>query len=614
MNIHKYDNRKYLTGALAVIIVMVYIARLFYLQILDHGYKDAAQSNALYYKTVYPMRGAIMDRSGRLVVSNQPSYDIIVTMRQINDLDTLAFCESLGITRDVFDSRMADIRNPRHNPGYSSWTGQVFMSQLSAADISDLKQNLYRFDGFEIVSRIVRRYEYPAGAHLLGDLGEVSKSDIENDAYYSKGDFIGKQGVEKYYENILRGQKGVQILLRDARGRIQGSYNDGQSDVEAIAGKDLKLSIDIELQMLGEKLMQNKIGSIVAIEPSSGEVLCMVSSPSYDPSLLTGRHRGENYTVLAARTDKPLLNRAIQGTYPPGSTFKTSQALTFLQEGIIDEHTLFPCTNGFVFGRLKVGCHSHSSPISLLPAIATSCNGYFCWGYYRMIGSNKYDSPQDALTVWKDHMVDMGFGYTLGVDLPGEARGMIPNSEYYDRHYRRSWNGLTTISNAIGQGEVTLTPLQIANLCATIANRGFYIKPHVLKSAQNQRPDSVFFEKHQVAVDHRYYDMVVRGMRLAVEEGTCRVANNPEYAVCGKTGTAENRGKDHSVFMGFAPMENPQIAISVYVENGGFGAEFGVPIGALMMEQYIKGGLSEESMVKADEMSARKIVYGQERR
>jgi len=614
MNIHKYDNRKYLIAAMAVLVIVVYIVRLFSIQILDHGYKDAANSNALYYKTVYPMRGAIMDRQGRLVVSNQPSYDIIVTMRQIKDLDTLAFCQSLGITRETFDSRMADVKNPRHNPGYSSWTGQVFMSQLSAADVSDLKQNLYRFDGFEIVNRIVRRYEYPAGAHLLGDLGEVSKADIENDSYYSKGDFIGKQGVEKYYENILRGQKGVQVLLRDARGRIQGSYNDGQADVEAIAGKDLKLSIDIELQMLGEKLMQNKIGSIVAIEPSSGEILCMVSSPTYDPSLLTGRHRGENYSILAARADKPLLNRPIQGTYPPGSTFKTSQALTFLQEGIIDERTLFPCTNGFVFGRLTVGCHSHSSPISLLPAIATSCNGYFCWGYYRMIGSSKYDSPQDALTVWKDYMVDMGFGYTLGVDLPGEARGMIPNSQYYDRHYRRSWNGLTTISNAIGQGEVTLTPLQIANLGATVANRGFYYRPHVLKLAQDQRPDSIYLEKHQVAVDRKYYDLVVRGMRLAVQEGTCRVADNPEYEVCGKTGTAENRGKDHSVFMGFAPKENPQIAISVYVENGGFGAEFGVPIGALMMEQYIKGGLSEESQIKADEMSARKIDYGQERR
>ncbi|MCQ2126548.1 MAG: penicillin-binding protein 2 [Bacteroidaceae bacterium] len=614
MNIHKYDNRKYLIGAMAVLVAVVYLVRLFSIQLLDHGYKDAADSNALYHKTIYPMRGALMDRNGKLIVSNQPSYDIIVTMRSVHDLDTLAFCQSLGITKETFDSRMADVKNLRRNPGYSSWTRQVFMSQLSAADVSDLKQNLYMFDGFEIDNRTIRRYEYAAGAHMLGDLGEVSKADIEQDPYYSKGDFIGKQGVEKYYEKELRGSKGVEVLLRDAHGRIQGHYNDGELDVEAVAGKDLKLSVDIDLQMLGEKLMQNKIGSIVAIEPATGEILCMVSSPTYDPSLLTGRHRGENYTELAARSDKPLLNRPIQGTYPPGSTFKTSQALTFLQEGIIDQNTMFPCTNGFVFGRLKVGCHSHSSPLPLLPAIATSCNGYFCWGYYRMIGASKYGSPQAALTVWKDYMVDMGFGYALGVDLPGEARGMIPNADYYDRHYRRSWNGLTTISNAIGQGEVTLTPLQIANLGATIANRGFYIKPHVLRNVDDQHPDSIYLEKHYVGVDRKNYEIVVNGMRQAVLEGTCRVANNPDYMVCGKTGTAENRGKDHSVFMGFAPMDNPRIAISVYVENGGFGASYGVPIGALMMEQYIKGGLSEESMAAADEMSQRKIDYGKERR
>lgn len=614
MNIHKYDNRKYLIGAMAVLVAVVYLVRLFSIQLLDHGYKDAADSNALYHKTIYPMRGALMDRNGKLIVSNQPSYDIIVTMRSVHDLDTLAFCQSLGITKETFDSRMADVKNLRRNPGYSSWTRQVFMSQLSAADVSDLKQNLYMFDGFEIDNRTIRRYEYPAGAHMLGDLGEVSKADIEQDPYYSKGDFIGKQGVEKYYEKELRGSKGVEVLLRDAHGRIQGHYNDGELDVEAVAGKDLKLSVDIDLQMLGEKLMQNKIGSIVAIEPATGEILCMVSSPTYDPSLLTGRHRGENYSGLAARSDKPLLNRPIQGTYPPGSTFKTSQALTFLQEGIIDQNTLFPCTSGFVYRGLRVGCHSHSSPLPLLPAIATSCNGYFCWGYYRMIGASKYGSPQAALTVWKDYMVDMGFGYALGVDLPGEARGMIPNADYYDRHYRRSWNGLTTISNAIGQGEVTLTPLQIANLGATIANRGFYIKPHVLRNVDDQHPDSIYLEKHYVGVDRKNYEIVVNGMRQAVLEGTCRVANNPDYMVCGKTGTAENRGKDHSVFMGFAPMDNPRIAISVYVENGGFGASYGVPIGALMMEQYIKGGLSEESMAAADEMSQRKIDYGKERR
>ena len=614
MKTHRYDNRKYFIGTVAVLVVLIYVIRLFNIQVLDKSYRESADNNALYYQTQFPMRGAISDRYGRLIVSNQPSYDIMVTMRTAVGIDTLALCRSLGITRQVFDSRMADIQNKRRNPGYSSYTRQTFMSQLTAAEISDFKQNLYRFPGFEIENRSTRRYEYDAGAHMLGDLGEVSQADLDNDSYYAKGDFIGKQGVEKYYESVLRGQKGVKVLLRDAHGRIQGSYNNGESDVEPVPGSDITIGIDIELQMLGERLMQNKIGSIVAIEPATGEILCMVSSPCFKPSELSGSHRGENYTALAARPDKPLLNRTIQGTYPPGSTFKTSQALTMLQEGIITESTLYPCTGGFVFRGLRVGCHSHSSPISLIPAIATSCNGYFCWGYYHMIGASKYGSPQNALTVWKDYMVDMGFGYQLGVDLPGEARGMIPNSQYYDRHYRKSWNGLTTISNAIGQGEVTLTPLQIANLGATIANRGYYITPHVVRSVQDGSIDSTYTARHYVNVDRKYYETVVRGMRQSVVDGTCRAAASEDYLVCGKTGTAQNRGKDHSAFMGFAPMDDPKIAIAVYVENGGFGAVYGVPIGALMIEQYINGHLSEESELKAQEMSKREIYYGTERR
>lgn len=611
---HKFDNRKYLIGLIAILVVLVYIGRLFQLQILDKGYRESADNNALLYRTVYPMRGALSDRKGRLIVSNQPSYDIMVTLREVSDLDTLAFCTFLGITKADFDANMANMRDVRRNPGFSRYTRQLFMSQLSAAEISSFKQELYRFPGFEIDNHTVRRYEYEAGALMLGDLGEVSKVDIEKDSYYENGDFIGKQGIEKYYENVLRGEKGIEVFLRDARGRIQGSYRDGILDREAVPGKNLQLGVDIELQQLGEMLMQHKIGSIVAIEPSTGEILCMVSSPSFKPSELTGRHRGENFKRLAAQYDKPLLNRTIQGTYPPGSTFKTAQALTFLQEGIIDENTMYQCSQGFRFGSLKVGCHSHAAPLSLIPAIATSCNGYFCWGYYYMIGDNKYGTPQKALTVWKDYMVDMGFGYKLGVDLPSEARGMIPNADYYDRHYRRSWNGLTIISNAIGQGEVTLTPLQIANLGATIANRGYYITPHVVRAGQLGQADSSYVKRHYVRIDTDKYDLVVKGMRQSVIDGTCRSADNPDYEVCGKTGTAENRGKDHSVFMGFAPKDNPQIAIAVYVENGGFGAVYGVPIGALMIEQYIKGGLSEESQEKALEMSQRVIDYGESKR
>ncbi len=599
---------------MVIFVVLAYIIRLFNIQILDKRYSRSASSNALYNRTVFPVRGVIYDRDGQILVGNSPSYDVIVTMRNVAGLDTLSFCRSLNITREYFDSRMSDIRDIRKNPGYSSYTRQIFMSQLSVEEISDFRENLFMYNGFEIDFRSLRTYSHPVAAHLLGDMGEVSKSDIELDDFYMQGDLIGKQGVEKYYEKILRGEKGVEVMLRDAYGRIQGSYSDGAMDVAPVAGKSVELSLDVKLQALGEMLMQNKIGSIVAIEPETGEILCMVSAPTFDPSDLVGRHRGEKYQALAARSDKPLLNRAIQGTYPPGSTFKTTQALTFLQEGIVDTRTLFTCNGGFVARGLRVACHAHASPISLIPAIATSCNAYFCWGYYRMIGAEKYGTPQKALTVWKDYMVDMGFGYTLGVDLPGEARGMIPNSEYYDRHYNRSWNGLTTISNSIGQGEVTLTPLQIANLGATIANRGYYITPHVVRGIEGQELDSLYTVRHRVSVDSTNYEKVVEGMRLSVLEGTCRSANTTAYQVCGKTGTAQNRGIDHSVFMGFAPMDNPKIAIAVYVENGGFGAVYGVPIGALMIEQYLTGGLSQESMIRAEAFSNRIIDYGIEER
>lgn len=614
MKSYRFDNRKFVIGFMVIFVVLIYIIRLFNIQILDKRYSRSASSNALYNRTVFPVRGVIYDRDGQILVGNSPSYDVIVTMRNVADLDTLSFCRSLNITREYFDSRMSDIRDIRKNPGYSSYTRQIFMSQLSVEEISDFRENLFMYNGFEIDFRSLRTYSHPVAAHLLGDMGEISKSDIELDDFYMQGDLIGKQGVEKYYEKILRGEKGVEVMLRDAYGRIQGSYSDGAMDVAPVAGKSVELSLDVKLQALGEMLMQNKIGSIVAIEPETGEILCMVSAPTFDPSDLVGRHRGEKYQALAARSDKPLLNRAIQGTYPPGSTFKTTQALTFLQEGIVDTRTLFTCNGGFVARGLRVACHAHASPISLIPAIATSCNAYFCWGYYRMIGAEKYGTPQKALTVWKDYMVDMGFGYTLGVDLPGEARGMIPNSEYYDRHYNRSWNGLTTISNSIGQGEVTLTPLQIANLGATIANRGYYITPHVVRGIEGQELDSLYTVRHRVSVDSTNYEKVVEGMRLSVLEGTCRSANTTAYQVCGKTGTAQNRGIDHSVFMGFAPMDKPKIAIAVYVENGGFGAVYGVPIGALMIEQYLTGGLSQESMIRAEAFSNRIIDYGIEER
>lgn len=609
---YNLENRRLIIGGVALMIVVIYIIRLFTLQLLSDDYKKNADSNAFLKKIEYPSRGAIMDRKGKLLVYNQPSYDIMVVMNEeCGRLDTLDFCDALGITKEFFIQRMNAIKDREINPGYSRFTQQLFMSQLSDKEFSVFREKMFRFPGFYIQKRSIRQYTYSYGAHVLGDVAEVSQGDIEEDDYYQPGDYIGKMGVERSYENQLRGEKGVQILLRDAHGRIQGSYQHGKFDRRPVAGKDLTLSLDVNLQALGERLMNGKIGSIVAIEPSTGEVLCMVSSPTYDPHLMVGRSRGKNNLALSRNVWKPLLNRSIMGQYPPGSTFKTSQALTYMTEGVISPGTMFPCHHGFYCRGLHVGCHGHASPLALVDAISTSCNGYFCWGLYYMMGNRrKYKTVEDAMNTWRDYMVSMGFGYKLGIDLPGEKRGLIPNSEFYDRAYHGSWNGLTVISIAIGQGEVNLTPLQIANLGATIANRGYYYAPHVVRKVKGEPLDTMYTRRHYTKASRRAYDYVVAGMRSSVIKGTCKSANRADYIVCGKTGTAQNRGQDHSVFMGFAPMNKPKIAIAVYVENGGFGADYGVPIGALMMEQYINGKLSSNSEKKATDFQKRRIAYG----
>lgn len=489
------------------------------------------------------------------------------------------------------------------------------MTQLSERDYSILREKLYKFPGFYIRKRAIRQYNTDVGAHVLGDLGEVSSEDLQEDEYYQSGDFVGKTGVERSYERVLRGEKGVQVMLKDARGRIKGRYKDGAYDVKPVPGKDITLTIDENLQALGERLLEGKIGAIVAIEPSTGEVLAMVSAPSYSPKHITGKDRGKHMSQLVKNEWHPLLNRTIQGQYPPGSTFKTSQALTFLSEGIVSPNTTFPCVGGFRHKGMKVGCHAHPSHLSLVPATATSCNGYFCWGLYNMISNRqKYATKEEAVNIWRDYMVSMGFGYKLGIDLPGEKRGLIPNAEFYDEAFKGHWNGLTIVSIGIGQGEVNLTPLQIANLGATIANRGYYVIPHVVKDIKGGEIDSIYTERHYTKAKHSAYDWIVKGMRAAVVNGTCSSANTSAYAVCGKTGTAQNRGHDHSIFMGFAPMDNPKIAIAVYVENGGFGATYAVPMGAVMMEQYLKGGLSEGHEELAYTLQKKRIEYDSKNR
>ena len=616
MKFYNLENRRFVIGGVALAIVLVYIIRLFTIQLLSDDFKKNADSNAFLKKIDYPSRGAIYDRNGKLMVYNQPSYDIMVVMNEAKGhIDTLELCNALGISKVYFVKRMDDIKDRSKNPGYSRFTEQLFMTQLSDREFSVFREKMFRFPGFYVQKRSIRQYTYPYAAHVLGDIGEVSVSDIEEDNYYQPGDYIGKLGVEKYYEKELRGEKGVQIMLRDAHGRIQGSYHNGKFDRRPVAGRDLTLSIDVKLQALGERMLQGKIGSIVAIEPATGEVLAMVSSPTYDPRNLVGRQRSKAHAALSRNVWKPLLNRSIMGQYPPGSTFKTTQALTYQTEGIITPNTMFPCHHGFSYRGLHVGCHGHASPLNLIEAISTSCNGYFCWGLYYMLGNRrKYGNVQKAMDRWRDYMVSMGFGYKLGIDLPGEKRGLIPNASFYDRAYHKSWNGLTVISIAIGQGEVNLTPLQIANLGATIANRGYFYTPHVVRKVQGLPLDTAFTHRHRTMASVRSYSAVVAGMRSSALKGTCKALGHLPFTICGKTGTAQNRGQDHSVFMGFAPMDNPKIAIAVYVENGGFGADFAVPIAGVLFEQYMTGKLSPSAERMATALQNRRIAYGSNNR
>ena len=603
---YSLEKRRYVIAGFICVIVAIYLFRLFSLQVTDDRYKQNAESNAFLRRTIFPARGLMYDRNGKLVVFNQPAYDVMLIPKDVGDFDTVTLCKALGITREQLLEKWAEMKNPRKNPGYSAYTPQKLISHLSQVDYGRLQEKLYMFPGFFIQRRTVREYSYPVASNVLGNIREVSANDVDNDAYYRSGDYTGDLGIEKSYEKALRGEKGVEILMKDAFGRIKGKYENGIHDVAPVSGRNLTLSLDIELQAYGEQLMANKIGAIVAIEPQTGEVLCLVTSPNYDPSLLVGKDRGKNYASLVRDPQRPLYDRALQGMYPPGSTFKPTQGLILLQEGIVTPQTRFPCHRGYVNG-LRVGCHPHGSPISLLPALQTSCNAYFCWGLKYMI-DRKGTKAADQLTKWKDYMVEMGYGYRLGIDLPSESRGFIPNADFYSKSFRgANWTANSIISISIGQGEVLATPLQIANLCATIANRGYFYTPHIVKEISDSTIDAKFRQRHQPKIKKEYYNLVAEGMRMAVLGGTCHAANLPGLEVCGKTGTAQNpHGKDHSAFMGFAPYKNPKIAVCVYVENAGYGAAYGVPIGSLIIEKYLKGEIApgrkalEERMLNAN--------------
>ncbi|MCQ2335625.1 MAG: penicillin-binding protein 2 [Paludibacteraceae bacterium] len=608
-----YSNRQYIFMVIVICVAVLYIIHLFNLQVVDQSYKDRADSNAFLKQVIYPSRGLIYDRNGKLVVSNQPVYDIMIVMREMKGFDTIQFCKILDMTEDDFDSRIADLKDRRKNPGYSSYTPQVFISNLSTKDYAHIQEKLFRFPGVFIQQRVMREYQVEHAALALGYIGEVSQAQIDNDSYYRRGDYKGQSGIEKMYENLLRGEKGYEILLRDVHGNIKGHYLNGELDLPPVSGRDLTLSLDIDLQAYGEALMNGKMGSIVAIEPSTGEILTLVSAPTYNPSLLVGRERSKNYSALLNDSHKPLFDRPMMAMYPPGSTFKTVQALVMQQEGIINGNTSYPCSKGYAYGgKHKLGCHSHASPLNLPQSIANSCNAYYCWALRALLDVNakKYGSTGDAYDAWFNDVCSFGFNSKLGVDCTNEKGGSIPSRKFYDRYYGADrWHSSTVISISIGQGEILCTPVQIANLAATIANKGWYYTPHILKGVKGGQIDEKFLTKHKTLVDSVYFGVVQQGMLGAVMQGTAHIGKIDSVQFCGKTGTAQNpHGKDHSIFMAFAPMDNPKIAIAVYVENAGFGATWAVPIASLMIEKYLKGYIPDNRKWLEDRILNGKLI------
>jgi penicillin-binding protein 2 len=591
------QNRRYVIAIIMSVVVGIYIIRLFSLQILETRYKEGADSNAFLKKTLFPPRGLIYDRNHTLLVYNKPAYDITLILREVQEFDTLAFCRALKIDKKYFIKRILEIKDRKKNLGYSSYTPQVFMSQLSIEDIATIQQSMYKFQGFFIQNRTLRDYAYPVAAHVLGSIGEVSQRKIEKDEYYRRGDYAGRDGIEYTYEKALRGEKGVEILLRDARGRIKGKYENGEKDISSKAGENLTMTIDIQLQILAEKLLSGKLGSIVAIEPKTGEILTMASSPTFSPSLLVGRQRSKNYNDLLHDPTKPLMNRATQGQYSPGSAFKTIQALVCQQMGGIDTHTKFSC-NGPTSSPVRC-THHHGSPVGLINAIEQSCNPYFWNAFKATIEKNGYGKNnldfRNTYDQWADMMKSFGLGekYKDG-DIYEQSRGYIPTQKFYNRIYlsERGWRAITIRSNSIGQGEVLATPLQLATAMSAIANEGYYITPHLV------RKDSMLKKVHHCKVDKEYFPVVFEGMWRVFTSGTARSSKIPGIEMCGKTGTVQTTGKDHAFFVGFAPRENPKIAIAIVVENAGFGSTYAAPLFSLMVEQYLKGKIERTEMLE----------------
>jgi penicillin-binding protein 2 len=585
-----YINRKYLVIALVVLAALTLVVKLFRIQVIEDHYRLSADNNVLRYVTQYPARGLIYDRNGKLMVFNQAAYDVMVVPAQTMKFDTTGFCSTLGITKEVFRERMKAALS------YSKRAPSVFLKQVSAETYAELQEKLFMYPGFYVQPRTLRKYSKPVAAHILGYVSEVDENIINKNPYYKPGDYIGTSGIEESYENELRGRKGVKIYMVDVYSRIKGTYLSGSLDTAALQGADITSTVDMELQDYAEKIMKNKTGSIVAIEPSTGEILTLVSSPYYDPALLVGRVRSENFSKLQSDTTKPIFNRALMASYPPGSTFKPINGLIGLQEKVIIPSTIFSCSNGYLF----VGCHTHDSPLDLTGAIKNSCNAYFCQAFRRVLENQAYPSVGDAYKQWKGYLDQFGFGRTIGADFVNELNGFVPDLSYYDRFYGKDrLKALNIISLAIGQGEIGTTPLQMANMTAAIANRGFFYSPHIVKRIGDAgNTTRGISERHRIGVDSINFEYIINGMEQAVNGGagaTATIAAISDIVVCGKTGTAQNpHGKDHSIFVAFAPKDKPVIAIAVYVENAGFGATYAAPVASLIIEKYLKGNITNK--------------------
>ncbi|MFY0672866.1 MAG: penicillin-binding protein 2 [Bacteroidia bacterium] len=575
-----FKNRSFSIILIISVLAFVLITRLVYIQVFAEEYKEFAEENTRSEKVVEPARGLILDRNGKRLVSNETVYDLIVVLSKMGAFDTTGLCDLMEIEKEYLETQFA-----KYRAQYRSYTPTVLLRNLPAKVVARFNERKFDFRGFYVESRIGRKFDYPVAAHVLGYLGEVTKDEIAtSEGYYRLQNYIGKSGLEKQYEKQLRGEKGYEYKVVDKFNRQIGSYANGDFDVSAKPGLNLVSTIDVDLQAYGELLMQNKIGAVVAIEPKTGEILALVSSPSFDPTQLVGRNRSKFYPILSTNKNKPLYNRAVTGMYPPGSTFKPIMALVGLQENVITAASRFPCRMGYTIPGLHVGCHAHRSNLNLIESVAQSCNAYYCHTFRNTIDQKKFTDTEEGFLAWRDYMLHFGMGVKLNIDIPNEVSGIMPTVEKFDGIYGAGrWRSSYIISLAIGQAEISLTPLQMANMTAVIANKGHYYTPHLVREPLVQAID-----RNSVDIKNSHFETVIEGMAEVFETGTARWYGLDSISQCGKTGTAENpHGEDHSNFVAFAPRENPQIAIAVVVENGGFGSTWAAPIASLMIEQYL---------------------------